>query len=268
MLEDDHYIPNASNAHIDTSAFELKVRQRLSGQACVAEIALESIYDLAFSTTGIAPKEPDEHQLMCRYLSPAKFLRFLHTRLIDFPMAIQFTDSRECCVPHDYEVAVRRVLNDLGMSANNWSDLVRRKAANWNVSCWTQLDDYFDDHLMWDSYAGGSQGIGITARYGVLKCSLANSVKGLNVDGVLHSGSVNYETLSLLPFNKHYMFRNEKEVRFAFRGRQIGVQSVSVCDIFDSFGIRISPEAASEHRDAMRCLWLKYGGADRVQWPQ
>lgn len=267
-MEDDHYIANSRNAHIDTSAFEAAVRGQLAGSNSGDDEALDSIYNLAFSRTNFAPTEPAEDQLVCRYLSPEKFLQFLHTRRINFPMATQFLDPWECRVPEDYEIAVLRVLGELDISANDWSNLVRRKAASWNVSCWTQLEDYFDDHLMWNAYAGGSQGIGITVRYGVLKDSLARSVAQLDMDGTLRSGKVNYETLSLLPFNKHYMFRNEKEVRFAFQGFQPGAQSVSVDDIFNTFGVRISPAATCEHHDMIKRLWLRYGGEDRIQWPQ
>jgi hypothetical protein len=268
MLEDDHYIANSKNAHIDTSVFEAAVRERLSGTKCEEEAVLEFVYDLVFSRTNIAPKEPLDDQLICRYLSPEKFLQFLHTRQIYLPMATQFSDPRECCVPEDYEAAVLRVLCSLQLSANTWSRLVRRKAETWNVSCWTQLDDHFDDHLLWSAYAGGSQGVGITVRYGVLRNSFARSLGQLAVNGVLHRGNVNYETLSVLPFNKHYMFRNEKEVRFAFRASRPGVQRILIEYIFGRFGVRISPAATSEHRDMIRRLWLNYGGEDRVQWPQ
>ncbi|GAM09789.1 hypothetical protein OR1_02070 [Geobacter sp. OR-1] len=268
MIEDDHYVVNTRNAHIDTSDFQREVRKVLTDNKCGINEALECIYDIAFLRTGTVPQEPDHTQLICRYLSPSKFIQFLHTRSISFPTATQFSDHWECRVPEDYETAVLRILYDLNMSADDWSSLVRRKAEEWNISCWTQLDNHFDDHLMWDCYAGGPQGVGITVRYGVLKDSLANSVKQLDVDSLLHCGSVNYETLSLLPFNKHHMFRNENEVRFAFRARHCGALSVSIDDIFGSFGIRISPAATVEHHDAMRSLWLKYGGVDRVQWPQ
>jgi len=267
MLEDDHYIPNSKNAHIDTSAFELDVRTQLSGDECRVDEALESVYNLAFSKLSAAPQELDGGRLICRYLSPTKFLQFLHSQRINFPAATQFSDHWECRVPEDYEVAVLKVLHELGISAEGWCSLVKRKAACWSVSCWTQLDHYFDDHLMWNSYAGGSQGVGITVRYGVLKDSLAKSVRQLAADGMLHSGSVNYEALSLLPFNKHYMFRNEKEVRFAFETKYSSAHSVSVDDIFGSFGVRISPAATVEHHDMMRRLWLRFGGVDRVQWP-
>jgi len=266
MLEDDHYIANSRNAHIDTSAFEQCAREQLSGRG--VEEALETLYNLVFSKLSAAPKEPDKDQLVCRYLSPTKFLQFLHTRRVNFPAATQFSDHWECRVPQDYEVAMRRVLHELSISAEGWSGLVKRKAACWSVSCWTQLDDPCDDHLMWDSYAGGPQGVGITVRYGVLKDSFARSVRSLAVDGVLHGGSVNYETLSLMPFNKHYMFRNEKEVRFAFGTKCSAAHSVCIDDIFGSFGVRISPAATVEHHDMVKRLWLSFGGVDRVQWPQ
>ncbi|MBN2653919.1 MAG: hypothetical protein JXR79_02245 [Nitrospirae bacterium] len=267
MIEDDHYIVNTRNAHIDTLVFEREVHYCLTGFKVGIEEALECIYKIAFLNTSKPPQEPNDNQLICRYLSPIKFIQLLHTRSVNFPMATQFSDHWECRVPEDYQTAVLKELRQHNISADVWSSLVRRKAGEWNISCWTQLDEYFDDHLMWDCYAGGSQGVGITVRYGVLKGSLANSVKNLSADGTLCCGSVNYETLSILPFNKHYMFRNEKEIRFAFRPIKIGIHSVSINDIFHEFGIRISPSADVYHHDAMRRLWLKYGGVDRVQWP-
>lgn len=266
MLEDDHYIANSKNAHIDTSAFEQEIHQKLTKLR--GEEALESIYNLVFSKLSVPPNEPDDDQLVCRYLSPEKFLQFVHTRCVNFPAATQFSDHWECCVPHDYEIAVLRVLHVRNISAEGWNGLVKRKAACWNVSCWTQLDAPCDDHLMWASYAGGPQGVGITIRYGDLKKSLAESVKSLAADGELHCGKVNYETLSLMPFNKHYMFRNEREVRFALKVNSPGAHSISIDSIFDAFGVRISPAATPEHCDMMRRLWLSFGGVDRVQWPQ
>lgn len=267
MREDDHYIPNSHNAHIDTSDFEVYVRNQLAGAKQGIEEALEAVYNHAFSTLRTMPKEPDEGELICRYLSPAKFLQFIHTRCVNFPAAIQFSDHWECRVPEDYEDAVLKVLNEFGMPGDAWSSLVKRKAACWSVSCWTQLEKHFDDHLLWSAYAGGPQGVGLTVRYGVLKDSLAKSAMQLADDKRLHCGHVNYETLSLLPFNKHRIFRNEKEVRFAFRTSRSSAHSVSVADVFSSFGIRISPAAGADHRDMMRRLWVSFGGADRVVWP-
>lgn len=266
MLEDDHYIANSRNAHIDTSAFEKELIDRLSGLEGAAEV-YESVYESVFSRTNVAPPEPDGDRLVCRYLTPAKFLRFVNSRLVAFPEATQFSDRWECSIPADYNNAILRVLGKMDKSTTGWTGYVRMKAAGWNVSCWTQLADYFDDHLMWDSYADGPQGVGVTVRYGPLKAHLAGAVKQLDVDGQLQSGLVNYQTLSILPFNKHYMFRNEKEVRFAFRGFQPGATSVSVDEIFNLFGIRISPAATEEHHDMVRTLWLRYGGEDRIQWP-
>jgi len=267
MREDDHYIPNPHNAHIDTSDFESYVRSQLTEAKHGSEEALEAVYNHAFSTLSAMPKEPDDGQLICRYLSPAKFLQFIHTRCVVFPAATQFSDHWECRVPEDYENAVLMVLSEFGMPGDAWSSLVKRKAACWSVSCWTQLDSHEDDHLLWSAYAGGPQGVGITVPYGVLKDSLTKSVMQLADGKRLHCGHVNYETFSLLPFNKHRIFRNEKEVRFAFRTNRSSLHSVSVADVFSSFGIRISPASSADHRDMMRRLWVSFGGADRVVWP-
>ncbi len=268
MIDDDHYVANPRNAHIHTSGFEHDVRALLSQSDRQAEEILEAIYNLALSRTNVAPEEPPENQLICRYLSPIKFLQFLDTRRINFPMATQFSDHWECRIPEDYENAVLCVLNDFDMTGDDWERLVRLKASGWNISCWTQLDDYFDDHLMWNAYAGGPMGIGITVRYGILKRRLAISAEQLDRDGRLRSGRVNYEALRLLPFTKHYIFRNEREVRFAFRAFQPDPTSASVDDIFTEFGIRISPAATPEHHEMIRSLWRRYGGQDRrVQWP-
>jgi hypothetical protein len=69
MVEDDHYIVNSRNAHIDTSAFEMALLERLSSGNGGVEETLECIYDFAFSRTNITPKEPADHQLICLQVS-------------------------------------------------------------------------------------------------------------------------------------------------------------------------------------------------------
>jgi hypothetical protein len=120
---------------------------------------------------------------------------------------------------------------------------------------------------MWEAYAGGSDGIGTTIRYGQLKNCLLNSIKEIAPYGQLHSGRVNYETISLLPFNKHNIFRNEKEIRFAFQSSEPKMELISVDEIFHFFGVRISPAAEPNHAEMIRWMWLKYGGVDRIQCP-
>jgi hypothetical protein len=262
MIKDDHYIVNLKNAHINTSEIEKDILKLAETYKSDKRKDLESIYNLIFSTIELEPKEPSKDQLICRYLTLDKFLQFIDSRSINFPIATQFSDSRDCLIPEDYDNAVLKVFHRLGISGDVWCDFVKEKAREWNVSCWTQLNDHFDDHLMWDSYAGGSQGVGITVRYGTLKESLNASVS------TLHCGRVNYETLSLLPFNKHYTYHNEKEVRFAFRSSSKKLESISVDNIFSSLGVRISPSATTEHHDMIESLWIRYGGEDRIQWPR
>lgn len=203
-MDDDHYIANAKNAHIDISEFENEILAEVSKHPEIADETLVAlIYDSIFSKCAAAPVEPRNDDLICRYLTPAKFIQFLDTRQIAFPIATQFADKRECTVPEDYDYAVLQTFEKLKRSGMIWEKYVRSQASAWNISCWTELHDYFDDHLMWENYAGGSDGIGITIRYGQLKSYLLSSVKGIDLYGKLQCGQVNYETISLLPFNKH-----------------------------------------------------------------
>ncbi|MGL1930697.1 MAG: hypothetical protein OCC45_02930 [Desulfotalea sp.] len=267
-MDDDHYIVNAKNAHIDTSSFENEILEDVRSHSSINDKELvELIYNRVFSTTAILPVEPDDQALICRYLSPTKFIQFLNTREIAFPAAHQFSDQWECVVPEDYNRAVLSIFHKLNRPASTWTNYVRGKVSTWNVSCWTELDNYFDDHLMWSNYAEGNQGIGITIRYSQLKAYLISSVKDLDLDGQLHYGRVNYESISMLPFNKHNMFRNEKEVRFAFRSFNGQFMTISIDEIFNLFGVRISPAAGFEHANMIRNMWRKYGGQDRIQHP-
>jgi hypothetical protein len=267
-MNDDHYIANTKNAHINTSEFENEILDNVNNNPQIKDEELvELIYDKVFSRIANAPDEPNDDVLICRYLTPIKFINFLETRQIVFPIATRFSDSRECTVPEDYDNAVLKVLCELNRSGAIWEKYVKSKASSWNISCWTEIHDYFDDHLMWDAYAGGKDGVGITIRYGQLKSFFLNSVKKIAQDGHLHCGRLNYETISLLPFNKHNMFRNEKEVRFAFQSCDSDMALISVDKIFDLFGVRISPAAEPSHAEMIRRMWLKYGGADRIQHP-
>ena len=189
MLTDNHYIVNSQNFHIDTSDFERKLRDGLAVLEGAAENEIyEFVYDQVFSLINIAPLEPNEDRLVCRYLSLAKFLRFIDSRRVDFPAATQFADRWECSIPEDYNNAILHVLNKTHKPNAGWTEYVRTKAAGWNVSCWTQIENYFDDHLMWDAYANGPQGVGITVRYGQLKEHLARAAKQQNDNVHIQSG--------------------------------------------------------------------------------
>lgn len=267
--QDDHYICNLDNAGIDTRAFEAMLRTSLAEFGLASEDEIyEHIYNQVFRQTNVAPPKPAENDLLCRYLTPIKFHHFIDSRLLIFPSATQFRDRWECSIPTDYNNAIERVLLELSLPSTRWPDYVRIKASEWNVSCWTRLEDYFEDHLMWDAYAGGADGVGITVRYKHLEAHLEKAVEKFDRDGQLQSGLVNYKTLSLLPFNKHRMFRKENEVRFAFRSFQTGATTISIDEIFDSFCVRISPAASRQHRDMVRRLWLRYGGRDCINWPR
>ena len=88
---DDHYIVNAKNAHIDTSEFQDKIRAEIRKNPKIEEhVLVEQIYDIAFSKTAAAPVDPNDDVLICRYLTPAKFIQFLGNREIAFPLPRNF----------------------------------------------------------------------------------------------------------------------------------------------------------------------------------
>ena len=271
-MDDDHYIPFLKNAHIDTTSFQNGLREEIIKNPAINDETLAGIiYDRAIAKIIKEPSEPSENALICRYLTPAKFIKFIDSRQIDFTNATQFSDKWECVIPEDYNNAVLAILGEFNRSGTAWGKHVRNKASSWYISCWTQLEEYFDDHLMWVNYAGGSDGIGITIRYSQLKAHIPVSLKTIDSNRKFQSGLVNYyqnQTISLLPFNKHPMFKNEKEVRFAFCSVNAKLEPISVEDIFSMFGVRISPAAKPEYAELIRRIWCKYGGADRIQHPE
>lgn len=267
MGDDSHYIPNSRNAHIDTSSFESELLGRFRESDRDSSFTLESIYNHVLSITNIKPTEPTDDQLVCRYLPLNRFLHFLHTREIFFPQATQLADHWECRIPEDYENATLKVLAELDVPAKEWSDFVQIKKAEWNVSCWTAISEHFDNYLLWHAYAGGADGVGITVRYGVLKHIVAEAAETLDLNGLLYSGYVSYGKIGLLPFCKHPIFRDEKEVRLAFRGFQVGPMSVSIEEVFNSFRVRISSAASHAHYEMIHGLWSRYDGRGEIEWP-
>ena len=268
MIADDHYIPNEMNAHIDTASFEADIYKEVKvNRGITDEKLVELIYKKVFSRIAVPPNEPDDAALICRYLTPDKFIQFLDTKEIAFPAANQFSDKWECAVPEDYNNAVLAVFEKIGRSGEVWASYVMSQASTWNVSCWTELESYFDDHLLWSTYAGGHEGVGITIRYGQFKSHFIEMATGLDVGAQPQQGRINYQSISLLPFNKHYIFRNEKEIRFAFKSCCSMLEVISVNEIFDLFGIRISPAAEIKHCEMIREKWLECGGSDRIQHP-
>lgn len=254
---DNHSIPDTDNAWPDTSRLENELR----GIPHKNENSfLEQAYRLVFDKLNEVPKEPDEDDLLCRYLSPEKFLNFCCSKTLYLSRASDFSDPWECNLPEARSIAVQRILNERNYSFDAWTSFVKRKAACWVVSCWTGIAQPYDDHLLWSCYAGSTQGVGITVRYGVLKKILSKFAKRRDLS--LASGLVNYDKhpTVLLPFCKDRLFRNEREVRFAFTAPRPQRVSVSPEHIFNSFGLRICRQAPEDHYVMVRDLWEKYGG--------
>lgn len=264
---DDHYIPNKHNAHIDTAPFSDQLAKFMEMDIIDPRARIENIYLLAFTWTNVTPEQPSNDDLICRYLSPNKFLKFLSDQEIFFPTSAMFSDPWECTFHPDYESVIERTLSANDLNMDDWNELVEIKKTEWNVSCWTPLESYHDDHLLWSVYAGGPDGVGITIRYGVLLDYLKSVTANFDVDDQVKSGRVSYSDLKLLPFNKHPIFSTEKEIRFAFRHYAPGPKGIDITPIRDEFGVRISPAASYEHYKSVKNIWKKVMGNTRVQWP-
>lgn len=265
---DDHYIADANNAHIDTSEFESELDE-LFGKPIEQGLSYAELYskihDLIEAKVSISPNEPSDDQIICRYLSPTKFLWFISEMEIFFGRASNFDDARDSTVPEDYNRCVQHYLMKRNVISSAWVEHVRRVQSLWLVSCWTEITDHHDDHLLWHKYAGGDYGVGITMRYGILRDLFRReSGDDSNTEG-LFAGYVSYEQpLKIAPFNKRRIFRNEKEIRFASRSDTLNNKRIRIAELKSEIGLRISPEASLSHREAIRDIWLRLGGEDRI----
>lgn len=264
LPQDDHYLPE-DNAHIRLDGFKdelRKIGQELKN--CGREIA-EKFYSRALSELTNPPDEPADDALVCRFLTPKKFLWFVGNKEIRFCTAQEFDDPRECTLPKDYDDAVQAVLTDLNVPISEWNNQIWDKKRDWLVSCWTELSDPNISNLIWHKYADGPDGIGITIRYGSLKSSLQNNIEQYCMDSKLLAGHVSYdEPLRLVPFNKRRMFQGENEVRFVLpNSNNVRAHNIDVSSLFSEFGLRFSPDAPDSHRCAVEQLWSNCGGTDR-----
>jgi hypothetical protein len=267
-MRDEHYIPDAHNAHIDTSEFEGDLEglaQGRTGRELDQADLWPRIHDLVMDRLSGPIEQPSSEALICRYLSTTKFLWFLRQFDIYFGSAGEFEDKTDCAVPADYNQCVQQFFLRRCVPPIAWDDYVERLRSGWLVSSWTELMDHHDDHLLWHRYAGGPSGIGITLRYGELNELLTRESARLNLTHFT-SGRVTYGSpLRIPPFSKRRIFRNEKEVRFVCRGELLAAISFSIKSLKNRIGLRFSPDASRFHIDAVRETWGKWGGTDRYQ---
>lgn len=267
---DDHYIATSDNKLIDTSAFESELKERY-GALSSADLAdakpWPHIHDRIETIVSTPPVEPNDDQLICRYLSPIKFLWFMSQMEIFFGSASAFDDARDSAIPEDYNKCVQRFLMEKEVTSTTaWDEHIRRMRSRWLVSCWTEITDPDDDHLLLHKYAGGEHGVGITLRYGLLRELFQHEQKNDPDTERFFSGYVSYkQPLKIAPFNKRRIFRNEKEIRFVLQSATLTHKRIGIADLKSEIGLRISPEAPLSHHDAIRDAWLLFGGEDRIQ---
>ena len=265
-------MPNANNAHLNLQSFEEGLRS-LAKESRNSGISDEDIvdrfYHRALGCLNKLPDEPGDDQLLCRYLTPKKFLWFASQKSLRFCKVAEFDDPRECFPPEDYDNSVRKILHELSLPPEQWDKNVWGKGEDWLVSCWTTINEHHDDSLIWHKYAEGPEGVGITIRYGQLKSLLRKNIDPIDVEQSIKAGLVNYkQPLRLLPFNKRLMFRNEAEVRFTFRHIQYTLDyHADVSGLLENFVLRFSQDAPEHHIEAVRSIWKKCGGSDHYQIP-
>jgi len=267
----DHYVPG-TNAHIDTSDFTVEI-DALAGDASGNELMgmglEESIYQLLTKRLSDYPKEPPSNAIVGRYFTMEKFLWFLHSKAIHFGSVNAFDDPHDCAVPQDYANAVSKFYFDRQCPPLLWDAHVDKIRSSWLISCWTEVTTNFDNYLIWHRYAGGPNGVAITANYKELKEALMPGLyqqqDSLGEINNLSSGYVSYGTpLRILPYNKRQMFQNEKEVRFTGASDIIASCNVSIESIFPNLGIRLSPDASQVHQDSVIDTWRRFGGSDNI----
>lgn len=267
--DDDHYIPDVHNAHIDTREFEVELA-RLAGEAAGRELDEKNpwgaIHNLIVNRLPAPNEEPSEDALICRYLSPTKFLWFVSQCTIRFTSAAEFEDGSDCALPADYEDCVRAFLSERRVVPIAWDEHAYQARRKWLVSCWTELTEHPDDYLLWSRYAEGRYGVGITLRYGHLRDLLKDQVSADADVAPLISGLVSYGSpLRIPPFFKRRMFRNEKEVRFVCRSDLLHSFEVPIGVLKQRICLRFSPDTPKFHRDAIMQTWTTAGGNDCYQ---
>lgn len=267
-IHDDHYIADPNNAHLDTSEFERELNV-LCGNSIGEDLScaqfFPKIYDLIQEKFFTSPDEPGDEQLICRYLSPTKFLWFIAEMEIFFGRASEFDDARDSSIPEDYNRCVQSFLMKRNVMSDAWNEHTRRMQSLWLVSCWTEITNHHDDHLLWHKYAEGNYGVGITMHYGILRDLFRKALEDDKKTEGLLSGYVSYEPpLKIAPFNKRRIFRNEKEVRFVSRTDGLNFKRVGISELKSQIGLRLSPESSFTHREAIRAAWMRFGGEDRI----
>ena len=268
-MDDDHYIPDGQNAHIDTSDFERELEDLagpLHGWELDEKELWPAIHDRVMGRISNPPDEPPDDALICRYLTPAKFLWFVSQMTAYFGRASGFEDRSDCSLPDDYYSCVQRFFMDREVVPIEWDDHADRMRSRWLISCWTELNDHHDDYLLWHRYAGGPLGVGVSLRYGVLRDQLRAACDSASHVESFLSGYVSYRfPLRFPPFNKRRIFRNEKEIRFACRTDVLASISPSVDTLKEHMGLRFSPDAPREHVESVMATWLRWGGPERFQ---
>ena len=272
--QDDHYVADPHNAHIDTSDFENWLNKEVAPKPEKAGCWPIIYEEIVRRISGCRPSEPADDTLICRYLTPANYVRFIGQTALYFTPATAFNDRFDCSLPDDYNMCVLGFLQKQGIKehAQPWEEYADKMRARWRVSCWTELDEPYDDHLLWHRYAGGDFGIGITIRYHKLRDHLDRSYQQGIYPGadeftwgkVAYIRDGNDQGLRHPPFKKRRIFKSEKEIRFVFRTKtEVPTRiDTDIAELKQCFRLRFSPDVPRDYKCSVREVWKKWGGVD------
>lgn len=262
----NHYLPDTQNAHIDTSDFEKELEElygSLEGDELEDANLWGETYQRVIARISSPPDEPNDDELICRYLTPTKFIWFANQNSVYFCGADKFEDKKDSGLPEDYKNSILKTLHNRDVIPLTWDAHLDTMRSHWLISCWTSLDNHYDDYLLWHRYAGSEHGIGVVINYDSIKHHLSSVLsKEENVSN-FQSGYVGYKhPLRSPPFNKRNIFRNEKEVRFVCSTDLLSSISVDVSALKKMFSLRFSPDVSQGHVDSVLAIWKKMGGGD------
>ena len=179
------------------------------------------------------PFEPDEDTVVGRILSPEKFIHFLAKPGLYLSPPRDYEDPCVGSFPSGVLRAHKQGLDDnisQACLAVSVDDLFRNDVHSMFVnaatsikfppgtaSCWTIVEPFGASELMWRTYTGGRNGVGIKTSYRTLKSIFRYLLDEADRQEYLISGLVEYTENELRrhpAFRKRSQFSPEKEVRF------------------------------------------------------
>ena len=139
-MNDDHYIPDQYNAHVDTRDFEVELKGlagNLSGSALDTADLYPTIHQKVADRLSAPLEEPSDDTLVCRYLSTTKFLWFVESLVFTSVVPERSKTRRNALSPATTTSVFKASSWDEAMVPLAWDDYAERMRAR---SACLQLD--------------------------------------------------------------------------------------------------------------------------------